>query len=249
MTLPFTGTSTDPAKVFVTLLLRPVADTGGARRFSGKIDGGPLLRAGQPGQQSRFRGKHLRQRRRSLPAGERRALDAEHWTGHTGCVILAPHLVTLQQEGPRPAHISEATERQRRDGMCWNSPDELYNDGGAFKITCRDQRGVIVTLIADNYYGYCKKEVKTQISYAANLFGNAEEEHAGGAIAFPSFDLGEDFSLSDYSRPVDHTFSADRQTLWRTSSTSSPRATASTSSFRTSTTSRRTSTSTCTASR
>ena len=80
--------------------------------------------------------------------------------------------------------------------MCWTSPDELYNDGGAFKITCRDKRGIIVTIIADNYYGYCKKEVKTQLSYAANLFGNAEEEHAGGAIAFPSFDLGEDFGSS-----------------------------------------------------
>src|SRR5690606_6751554 len=92
------------------------------------------------------------------------------------------------------------------DGMCWSSPDEKYNGGGAFKITCRDKRGVVVTLIADNYYGYCKKEVKTQLSYAANLSGNAEEEHAGGAIAFPSFDLGEDFSLSEYSREVDHRF-------------------------------------------
>ncbi len=52
---------------------------------------------------------------------------------------------------------------------------------------------MIVTLIADNYFGYCKKEVKTQISYAANLFGNAEEEHAGGALAFASYNLGQEF--------------------------------------------------------
>ena len=39
----------------------------------------------------------------------------------------------------------------------------------------------MVTIIADNYYGYCKKEVKTQISFAANLYGLCEEEHAGGA--------------------------------------------------------------------
>ena len=51
---------------------------------------------------------------------------------------------------------------------------------------------MIVTLIADNYFGYCKKEVKTQISYAANLLGNAEEEHAGGAIAFASLSLGDE---------------------------------------------------------
>jgi hypothetical protein len=68
-------------------------------------------------------------------------------------------------------HASEATERQRRDGMCWTDEDEPYNGGRAFKAACRDARGVMVTMIADNYYGYCKKEVKTQISFAANLFG------------------------------------------------------------------------------
>jgi hypothetical protein len=53
---------------------------------------------------------------------------------------------------------------------------------------------VIVTVIADNYFGYCKKEVKTQISYSANLFGNAEEEHAGGALVFPSYNLGQEYT-------------------------------------------------------
>ncbi len=62
-----------------------------------------------------------------------------------------------------------------------------------FQICCRDEQGVIVTVIADNYYGYCKKEVKTQISYATNLFGMCEEEHAGGAIAFPAYVLGREF--------------------------------------------------------
>ena len=52
----------------------------------------------------------------------------------------------------------------------------------------------MVTLIADNYFGYCKKEVKTQIGYSANLYGLAEEEHAGGALAFP-FNLGDRFTL------------------------------------------------------
>lgn len=123
-------------------------------------------------------------------------LDAEHWSGHTGCVILAPHLTTLtKKELGLPAR-KDATERQKRDGMCWEKPGEHYNDGSAFKISARDQRGVIVTIIADNYFGYCKKEVKTQISYAANLYGIAEEEHAGGAFVFPRYDLGEDFSMN-----------------------------------------------------
>jgi len=207
MTLPFTGTSDEPAKVFVSLLLRPVLapevpgvspEKSMETRFFAP---GNLVsnldfvesifgNAGDP----------------YLPDNDAR-LDSQHWSGHTGCVILAPHLVTLKKKDLGLPNVADATELQKRDGMCWASPDELYNDGSAFKITCRDKRGIIVTIIADNYYGYCKKEVKTQLSYAANLFGNAEEEHAGGAIAFPSFDLGEDFSLSGYSRPVDHKFS------------------------------------------
>lgn len=125
-------------------------------------------------------------------------LDVEHWSGHTGCVILAPHIKELTKKQLGLPHVSEATERQKRDGMCWESEDEFYNDGGAFKITARTTAGVVVTVIADNYFGYCKKEVKTQIGFAANLFGQVEEEHAGGTLAFASYDLGEDFQLSDY---------------------------------------------------
>ena len=121
------------------------------------------------------------------------ALDALHWTGHTGCVVLAPHLVGISKKDLGLPRFSEATERQRSDGMCWKQDDEPYNAGRAFKVTCRDHRGVMVTLIADNYFGYCKKEVKTQISFAANLYGGCEEEHAGGALAFATYVLGQDF--------------------------------------------------------
>jgi hypothetical protein len=121
------------------------------------------------------------------------ALDVERWTGHTGCVILAPNLSKLRKKDLGLPHISVASPRERRDGMCWTDEGELYNDGQAFKLSCRDESGTVVTLIADNYYGYCKKEVKTQISFAANLMGNAEEEHAGGAVAFAAYSLGEQF--------------------------------------------------------
>lgn len=129
------------------------------------------------------------------------ALDVEHWTGHTGCVILAPHLVELTKKELGLPHVDQATDRQKRDGMCWTDASEKYNNGSAFKITCRTTAGVIVTIIADNYYGYCKKEVKTQISYAANLYGNVEEEHAGGALAFASFNLGFEYHLDRSQRP------------------------------------------------
>jgi phosphoenolpyruvate carboxykinase (diphosphate) len=206
MRLPFTSTQDDQAEVFVSLLLRPVVcpEVDGAvpeltmetRFFApgnlvSNLDFVESIfgNAGDP----------------YLPDNDAQ-LDIEHWSGHTGAVILAPHLVGVTKKELGLPNISDATDRQKRDSMCWESEDELYNDGGAFKVTCRDHRGVMVTLIADNYFGYCKKEVKTQISYAANLYGQVEEEHAGGATAFPSYDLGEEFHLSNYMPEVDHSF-------------------------------------------
>ena len=121
------------------------------------------------------------------------ALDFEHWTGHTGCVILAPQLTLLTKKEVGLPHISEATDRQKRDGMCWEKEDELYNEGESFKLTVRTEEGIIVTVIADNYFGYSKKEVKTMMSYAANLYGNVEEEHSGGALVFPAYNQGDYF--------------------------------------------------------
>ena len=134
------------------------------------------------------------------------ALDIQHWTGHSGCVILAPHLTKLRKRELGLPHYEQATERMRRDGMCWKAEDELYNDGSAFKIVCRDHHGVIVTVIADNYFGYSKKEIKSQISYAANLFGGCEEEHSGGALAFPCFSLGHTYLSQGADEMRGHTF-------------------------------------------
>ena len=192
MALPFTANQNDQVRVFTTLLLRPLvcpatgssaAKTMETRFF---VPGSLVSNldfiesifgnAGDP----------------DLPENDA-ALDAMHWTGNTGCVILAPHITGLTKKDLGLPHYDEATARQRKDGMCWRDESEIYNDGGAFKLTCRDQHGVIVTIIADNYYGYCKKEVKTQISFAANLHGLCEEEHAGGAIAFPAYVLGAQF--------------------------------------------------------
>ncbi len=195
--LPFTSTQPQSAECFVSLLLRPVvcpevpgvmAEKTMEVRFF--VPGGLVCNldfvesifgnAGDP----------------NLPENDA-GLDAEHWTGHTGCVILAPHVNKMTKSGLGLPEWEQATERQRRDGMCWKSPDELYNDGSPFKITARDETGTMVTVISDNYFGYCKKEVKTQISMAANLYGNAEEEHAGGALIFPSYDLAEQIAAPD----------------------------------------------------
>jgi len=194
--LPFTSELDEPAKAFVSLYLRPLVcpEVPGVTPHKSME-----IRFFAPGSlvsnldfvESIFgnAGDPL------LPQNDA-ALDVKHWSGHTGCVILAPQLSECTKKELGLPHWDDATPRQQRDGMCWKEEDELYNDGQAFKLTCRNEEGTVVTLIADNYFGYCKKEVKTQISYAANLYGNAEEEHAGGALTFRSYSLGEKFQAN-----------------------------------------------------
>lgn len=191
--LPFTADCETPAESFVSLLLRPlvcpeVPGVNDEKRLEIRFFAPGSLVSNLDFVESIF-GNGGDPFKPENDAG----LDVDHWTGHTGCVILAPHLVNLRKVDLGLPHINDASERQKRDGMCWESEVERYNDGSPFKLTCRSEDGVIVTLIADNYFGYCKKEVKTQISYSANLFGFAEEEHAGGAIAIASFNLGSEF--------------------------------------------------------
>jgi phosphoenolpyruvate carboxykinase (diphosphate) len=80
-------------------------------------------------------------------------LDTSHWTGTTGCVILAPHLRQCRKKDLGLPSTDEATDDQKSTGMCWSSPNELYNGGKPFKITLRDDRGIMVTILADNYFG------------------------------------------------------------------------------------------------
>ncbi|MGH7630103.1 MAG: hypothetical protein ACREOF_12130 [Gemmatimonadales bacterium] len=191
--LPFTANWAEPVETMVSLLLRPlvcpaVPGVSPEKRMEVRFfaPGGLVSNldfvesifgnAGDP----------------YLPANDA-ALDVDGWTGTSGCVILAPHLTRLRKIDLGLPHVSRATETERAAGMCWADESELYNNGSPFKVTSRGMDGVMVTILADNYFGYCKKEVKTQIGYSANLFGLAEEEHAGGALAFATFNLGDRF--------------------------------------------------------
>jgi len=204
--LPFTANQENQAKVMLSLLLRPVV----CPKVEGVIEEKSMeIRFFAPGclaSNLDFVENIFGNAGDHNLAENDAALDVEHWTGHTGTVILAPHLVRLKKKDIGLPHISEATDRQKKDGMCWEKEDELYNDGGAFKVTCRDDRGVVVTLIADNYYGYSKKEVKTQIGYSANLYGLVEEEHAGGAIAFPRGIMSENVFGKNFSSKFDYKY-------------------------------------------
>lgn len=159
-TLPYTANWENPAKSMVSLQLRPlvcpeIPGVSHEKRLEVRffVPGGCVANldfvesifgnAGDP----------------NLPECDA-GLDTDHWTGTTGCVVLAPHLRKCRKKDLGLPHISEATARQKAKGMCWESEDELYNGGKAFKITLRDQRGIMVTILADNYFGYCKKEVR-----------------------------------------------------------------------------------------
>jgi hypothetical protein len=204
--LPFTSTQPQPAECFVSLLLRPMVCPAVPGYTSRKAMEVRFFVPGNLVSNLDFVEAIFENGGDPLLPENDAALDCEHWSGHTGCVILAPHLTKVTKKAAGLPHYDHATERQRRDGMCWKKEGELYNHGNAFKLTARDASGVIVTLIADNYFGYCKKEVKTQLSFAANLFGLAEEEHAGGALVFQSYDLGEEFNGDLLSRRSNHSF-------------------------------------------
>ena len=131
------------ARAFVSLLLRPIVCPevpGVVRR---EDDGGPLLRPGRPGEQPRFRRVDLRQRRRPVPARERRrarrrALDRPHRLRHPRAAPDPAH-----QEGARPAalgrrHRAAAARRdvlerpgrevQRRRGVQAHLPHRRRRD-------------------------------------------------------------------------------------------------------------------------
>ena len=146
--LPFTSNQSRPAEVFVSLLLRPIVcpevpqftrqKTMEVRFFAP----GSLVsnhdfvetifgNGGDP----------------HLPENDA-SLDIEHWCGTTGCVILAPHLINFTKKELGLPRYEDATERQRRDGMCWKDEHEKYNNGNAFKLTCRDASGVITSNVS-----------------------------------------------------------------------------------------------------
>lgn len=206
LSMPFTTGQPQEAKMFVSLLLRPVVCPEIPGREAEKSMEIRFFAPGSLVSNLDFVESIFGNGGNPVLPSNDAGLDVDHWSGHSGCVILAPHLIKFSKKELGLPHWDEATPRQQADGMCWREDSELYNDGAAFKITARDERGVIVTIIADNYYGYCKKEVKTQISYATNLFGLAEEEHAGGALAFPRRNHGEEFDENSLTRAPGYSF-------------------------------------------
>ena len=104
LTLPFTANQKEQAKLFVSLLIRPLVcpatGTDPAKTMETRFFAPASLVSNLDFVESIFGNggdPHLPEN----DAG----LDAMHWTGHTGCVILAPHLVGMKKAAlglPRP---------------------------------------------------------------------------------------------------------------------------------------------------
>ncbi|MDE0767875.1 MAG: hypothetical protein OSB19_05745, partial [Opitutaceae bacterium] len=156
--LPFTSTQEKKAALFVSLMLRPIVQPGVQGLTEEKRMEVRFFAPGNLTSNLDFVESIFGNAGDPYLSENDSGLDMKRWSGHTGCVILAPHLVTFTKKELGLPNVADATDRQKQDGMCWESADERYNDGGAFKVTSRDSSGVVVTLIADNYYGYCKKE-------------------------------------------------------------------------------------------
>ena len=114
LVVPYTANRPRPLRTFVSLLLRPIVcpEVPGICprkpwRFTSSHPGGLVSNldfvesifgnAGDP----------------YLPENDA-GLDVEHWTGHTGCVILAPHLTQLTKREARPAGLGRCHRRQRK---------------------------------------------------------------------------------------------------------------------------------------
>ena len=80
------------------------------------------------------------------------------WTGvrvsFLGGIRVTPFFCDLlerhsQNNGTvRRPNVKDATEKQIKTSMYWSNPDELYNGGKPLKITLRDERGIMVTILA-----------------------------------------------------------------------------------------------------
>ncbi|HSV56804.1 MAG TPA: hypothetical protein VLH39_06820, partial [Magnetospirillaceae bacterium] len=204
MVIPFTALEAKPGRAFLSILLRPIVQPevpGVCPERSMEIR---FFAPGSLAANLDFVESIFGNSGDPYIAENDAALDPLHWTGHTGCIFLATHLGGMKKRDLGLPAWDDASERQRRDGMAWKDPEELYNEGKPFKICARNERGVIFTIIADNYFGYSKKEVKAQISYSSNLLGLTEEEHAGGALVIPTYNLGTRFVPDAHLRADGH---------------------------------------------
>jgi hypothetical protein len=104
------------------------------------------------------------------------------WSGHTSCIIVAPHLPKLRKVDIGLPYCDVASDEERESGLAWRHAEELVNGGKPFHLTLRNADGCILTIVADPYFGYDKKSEFMHLGYFANLSGYGSH-HSGGVLA------------------------------------------------------------------
>src|ERR1700675_2462683 len=140
--LPFTSAQEKQAECFVSLLLRPIVSPEVPGFMAEKSMEIRFLAPGSLVSNLDFIESIFGNAGNPFLPENDAGLDAGHWTGHPGCVILPPPLTRITKKALGLPHRDDATERQHRDRMYWSDEEELYNNGVAFKMTCRDETGV-----------------------------------------------------------------------------------------------------------
>ena len=139
LVLPYTAAEPEPAKTFLSILLRPMVRPSVTGLFEELSMETRLFAPASLAANLDFAESIFGNSGDPYVSDNDAALDPMHWTGHTGCIILATHLVGMLKKDLGLPQWDNATDRQRRDGMAWKEPTEKYNDGKPFKICARDE--------------------------------------------------------------------------------------------------------------
>ena len=125
MTLPFTSTQPKPAECFVSLLLRPLVCHKSAALRRKRRWRSVFFVPGNLVSNLDFVESIFGNGGDPLFAENDSALDAEHWTGHLGCVILAPHLVKATKKAVGLPHFGRTPNASAAMG-CAGKPKAKF---------------------------------------------------------------------------------------------------------------------------
>ncbi len=115
--LPFTANWPQPVETMVSLLLRPLVCPEVPRVSPEKRTEVRFFAPGGLVSNLDFVESIFGNAGDPYLPGNDAALDVDGWTGHSGCVILAPHLTRLRKKDLGLPHESLASEAERAAGM------------------------------------------------------------------------------------------------------------------------------------
>ena len=121
MEIPFTSSQEERARLFVSLLLRPVVTPGVRGVCEERSLETRFFAPGSLVSNLDFVESIFGNAGDPYLSENDAALDPAHWTGHTGCVVLAPHLVLLGKRN-WVCHMFQRPPNGKNATVCAGSP-------------------------------------------------------------------------------------------------------------------------------